>query len=232
MRAELEREAKQDRQVAGAMILFGPPGAGKGTQALALAAEFGVPRIETGAMIRAEVEARTGIGRKIEAGLAAGQLTPDDVVNELASARLQRQDCGRGMVLDGYPRTVTQARELGRLLAAKCLPVMVFELRIGYTELIERISGRQLCLRCGAIYHRVTKPPRTAGSCDVCNARLIERRDDNAESSRVRWKAYEDQTRPVLDVFREQGYPIYALDGALPRDEVSRQLRELIAHNA
>lgn len=218
--------------MAGAMILFGPPGAGKGTQARALAAEFGVPQIETGAMIRAEVEAGTRIGKRVEQGLAAGQLTPDEVVNELASARLQMQDCSAGMVLDGYPRTVSQARELGQLLTAKCLPVMVFELRIGYTELIERINGRQLCSRCGAIYHRVTKPPRTNGSCDVCSARLIERRDDNAESSRVRWKAYEDQTRPVLDVFREQGYTIHALDGTLSRAEISRKLRELITQNA
>jgi len=232
VRAELDREPRQGRRAVGAIILFGPPGAGKGTQARALAAEFGVPWIETGAMIRAEVEAGTKIGKLVEEGLAAGQLTPDKAVNELARARLQKRDCRRGAILDGYPRTVPQARELGRLLAAKCLPVTVFELRIGYTEFIERISGRQLCPRCGAIYHRVTKPPRTAGSCDVCNARLIARRDDNAESGSVRWQAYEARTRPVLDVFRGQGYPIHALDGGSSREEISRQLRELIGQDA
>lgn len=227
---ELERE--QERRVIGAVILFGPPGAGKGTQARAMASQFGVPQIETGAIIRAEVKAGTEIGKTVEEGLAAGRLTPDEIVNQLANVRLQKQDCSHGMILDGYPRTVAQAREVRKLLAAKCLPVMVFELRIGYTELIERINGRQLCPQCGAIYHRVTKPPRTAGSCDVCDARLIERRDDNAESGGVRWKVYENQTRPVLDVFRDQGFPIHTLDGTLSREDIARQMRELISQNA
>jgi len=228
VQAELERELAQGRRVVGAIILFGPPGAGKGTQARRLAAEFGVPQIETGAMIRAEVKAETGIGKQVDAELAAGRLTPDDIVNEMVGSRLQQRDCERGMILDGYPRTAPQARELGRWLASRCLPAVVFELRISYTDFIDRIIGRQLCPACGAIYHRITKPPRTAGSCDVCNARLTQRSDDNADSGSVRWQAYQDQTRPVLDILRGQGFPVHVLDGALSRDEISRQLRQLI----
>lgn len=230
MRAELERAAEKGERLIGAIVLFGPPGAGKGTQARALAKELGVPQIETGAMIRAEVKAGTERGQSVEQGLAAGRLSPDEWVNQIIAARLRHEDCARGFILDGYPRNAAQARELVRLLAAKRLAVMVFELRIGYTEFIERISGRQLCPQCGAIYHRVSKPPRTTGFCDVCDARLETRRDDSAESSGVRWSIYEEQTRAALDVLRGSGFPVHPLDGTASREEVSRQLREWIGH--
>ncbi|MBI3695648.1 MAG: adenylate kinase [Acidobacteria bacterium] len=210
------------------MVLFGPPGAGKGTQARVVVQRFGIPQVSTGDMIRAQVKAGTA-ATAAAAIMQRGELVPDEWVNQLVEERLKQPDCRRGFVLDGYPRTARQAQALQGMLEGNGLPIRTFDIRIGHHELIPRLTGRQCCPRCGAIYNVHGNPPKRPNLCDRDQTPLETRADDREEVIRERLLAYERQTRPVIEFFRQQGQPVYELDGTLPASEISGQLCRILS---
>ena len=212
----------------GAVILFGPPGAGKGTQAKKIARRYGIPQISTGDMIRGEIQRGSELGQKAHVEIAAGRLVDDETVNGLAEVRLRKVDCRRGFLLDGYPRTGKQAAKIESLMESLGHRPTVIEIKIGYNELVQRITGRRLCPKCGAIYNIHSHPPKTTDVCDVCQARLVVRTDDREEVIGERLRAYEQQTLPVFEVFREKGETIHSIDGTLPQDEIAARILELL----
>jgi adenylate kinase len=207
------------------LMLLGPPGAGKGTQAERLAARYGLVHLSTGEMLRAAVAAGTDVGRKAKAIMDAGKLVPDDVMNALIAERTQERDCEAGFVLDGFPRTIAQAKALDALLAEQDRPLgAVIELVVDDDVLVERISGRFSCNSCGAGYHDRFKPTRVAGVCDACGGDEFTRRaDDNEATVRARLEAYHAQTAPLLPYYRDKGL-LVTLDGMAEIDDVSEEL--------
>ena len=212
----------------GAIVLFGPPGAGKGTQALRISERYAIPQISTGNMIREEIKRGSALGRQARAALAAGRLADDELVNGIVEARLHRPDCRGGFLLDGYPRTAQQAERLETVLDGLGLGAVVIEIRIGYNELVKRITGRRLCPKCGAIFNIYSHPPKVSDVCDVCHTDLVVRADDSEEVLRERLQAYEQQTLPLFDVFRKRGQATDTVDGSLPEDEVTERIFELL----
>jgi adenylate kinase len=207
------------------LVLLGPPGAGKGTQAKRIADRYGVPHLSTGDMLREAVAADTAVGRQAKAIMDAGQLVPDAVMNQLVAERTAQPDSAPGFVLDGFPRTVAQAEALDRLLAERGLGLDgVLEIAVEDEALVERISGRFACARCGAGYHDRFKQPRVAGVCDVCGSReVVRREDDKAATVRARLNAYHAQTAPLLPYYRDKGL-LTTVDGMAGIDEVSSEI--------
>jgi adenylate kinase len=197
-----------------ALILFGPPGSGKGTQARLLEACLNTPHISTGDMLREHIRAEDEIGLAVRAGMKSGHLVPDELVNRLVDLRIAEPDCARGFILDGYPRTTAQADAMARLFAERRIAPLVAYLKVDYNEVITRLSGRRQCPVCGTLYSMVSKPPKTPGICDNDGAGLITREDDSEPVIRLRLEEYEAQTRPLLDYFRRAGVPTYEVDGS------------------
>lgn len=197
-----------------AIILFGPPGSGKGTQAVLLAGALGVPHISTGDIFRQHVEQATELGREVQAILASGRLVPDELVNRIVEERLARPDCAGGFILDGYPRTLPQAETLGARLLERGFEQVVVNLAVDYDVILGRISGRRQCPRCGASYNLVSNPPREDSVCDRDQAALVTRPDDEEAVVRQRFEAYEQQTAPLLGFFRSSGCCFYDVDGS------------------
>ena len=191
--------ADNDSQVA--LVLFGPPGSGKGTQAKILQASLGIPHVSTGDMLREHVQADDEIGREVKAIMQSGKLVPDELVNRLIEERIGRPDTVRGVLLDGYPRTLEQAGKLTGLLRARGVAGVVVHLRVDYNKIIARLSGRRQCPKCGTLYNLASNPPKVTGVCDRDGATLIVREDDQEQVIRQRLEAYERQTRPVLEYF-------------------------------
>ena len=188
------------------LILLGPPGAGKGTQAKLLSAALGVPHISTGDMFRDHKARGTEIGKKVQAIMDAGGLVTDDVTNAMVKERLSRPDVGEGFLLDGYPRTVPQAEYLDRLLASLGRPIgRVLSYDVSEDVLVERMSGRRSCPKCGAVYHVSQNPPRQAGRCDRDGTALVQRDDDREETVRRRLEEYSAKTEPLKRYYREKG---------------------------
>ena len=188
------------------LILLGPPGAGKGTQAKLLSAALGVPHISTGDMFRDHKARGTEIGKKVQAIMDAGGLVTDDVTNAMVKERLSRPDVGEGFLLDGYPRTVPQAEYLDRLLASLGRPIgRVLSYDVAEDVLVERMSGRRSCPKCGAVYHVSQNPPRQAGRCDRDGTALVQRDDDREETVRRRLEEYSAKTEPLKRYYREKG---------------------------
>jgi adenylate kinase len=211
------------------LVLLGPPGAGKGTQAERIAARYGIPHLSTGNMLREAVAADTEVGRRAKAIMDAGRLVPDDVMNQLVAERLAQPDAARGFVLDGFPRTLAQAQALDDLLKQRGQRLdAVLELAVDDDALVKRISGRFACARCGAGYHDRFKQPRVEGVCDVCGGReFVRREDDKPETVRARLKAYNEQTARLLPYYRNKGLLI-TVDGMAEIDDVSAQVFEQI----
>jgi adenylate kinase len=189
------------------VILLGPPGAGKGTQASRLVEERGMVQLSTGDMLRAAVSAGTEIGQKAQSVMAAGELVSDDIVDGILSERLDQDDIARGFILDGYPRTAVQAASLDRLLADKGMKLdYVIELEVNEDALVDRITGRFTCAKCNTPYHDSYKRPKVEGVCDVCGSTEFKRRaDDNEEAVRTRMGEYRAKTAPILPHYERQG---------------------------
>jgi adenylate kinase len=187
------------------LVLFGPPGAGKGTQAKMLAAELGIPHVSTGDMFRDHKARGTDIGRKVQAIMDGGGLVTDDITNAMVEERLGRPDVAGGCILDGYPRTVAQAEFLEALLRRVGRAVSrVLSYEVKEDVLVERISGRRSCAKCGAVYHVAASPPRKAGTCDKDGSALVLRDDDRPENVRKRMQEYAQKTAPLLRWYEER----------------------------
>ncbi len=213
------------------LILLGPPGAGKGTQAKMLTDEFAIPQISTGDILRAAVNDGTPLGVKAKSFMDAGGLVPDEVVIGIVAERLQQDDCGNGFILDGFPRTVAQADALQANLQqmGKDLDSVV-ALQVDSEALVERLTGRRTCKACGRGYHVSFDPSTKAGLCDDCGGELFQRDDDREETIRKRLDVYDEQTAPLISYYRDGGM-LVELDGMLPIADVQETLLTALRAN-
>jgi adenylate kinase len=211
------------------LILFGAPGSGKGTQAQLLKQELELPHISTGDMLRERVASRDALGLQVAGMLQAGALVPDEVVNILVADRIEQPDCVPGFMLDGYPRTVNQAKILMEMLRARGIATVVVHLRVDYNVIVARLAGRRLCPVCGALYSLSPNAPGMSEVCDYDGSKLVVRNDDREEVVTERLKAYDRQTAPVLEYFRETGVDCWDVDGAGPGgpQAISRRIQTL-----
>jgi adenylate kinase len=212
------------------LILLGPPGAGKGTQAKRLVESRGLVQLSTGDMLRAAIKAGTPIGTKLKTIVDAGQLVSDDIMVEMLHERMIQPDCHNGFILDGFPRTVAQAEALDRMLAAAGWKLdVVIKMVVEEPALVERIAGRFTCAKCGQGYHDRFNPTRVPGVCDVCGSTEFTRRDDDkAETVHKRLEAYNAQTMPIVPYYEREGI-LRRVDGMADIDAVSREIEEILA---
>lgn len=212
------------------LVLLGPPGAGKGTQAKWIAERYGIPQLSTGDMLRVAVAKGSEIGRQAKAVMERGELVSDSIINGIVAERIGEPDCARGFVLDGFPRTVAQAEALDSMLAARGLKLdAVIEFRVDVEALVERIAGRFACARCGEGYHDRFKRPKVEGVCDVCGStEFTRRKDDTAEAVRTRLQAYETQTAPLLPFYAARGL-LRPVDGMASIEEVTAAIGRVLA---
>ena len=222
----------------GPIILLGPPGAGKGTQAKPIVERYGIPHITTGDILRDNVRRATDLGREAQAIMARGELVPDILVCDMVAMRLREADCQPGFILDGFPRTAAQAGWLDAFFEHEffdnqhgvCLPIVI-RLDVDYNELVKRLTGRRTCLANGHIYNVYSQPPRVEGICDVDGSQLITRNDDREEVIRERLAAFDLQTRPVADYYAQK-HRLVAVKGDLAPDQVTEQVfRAIESHS-
>ena len=210
------------------LVIFGPPGSGKGTQAKLVSEFYGIPHLSTGDILREEVERDSDLGRMAEGYMSRGLLVPDDVVIGIVRQRLMREDCRPGFILDGFPRTLRQAEELDRILGELGWRLdVVINLVVDEEEVVRRITLRRVCSVCGAIYHLEFNPPKRPGVCDRCGGKLYQREDDTEEVVRKRLEVYRTQTEPILRYYREKGL-VRDVDGNPSIEEVFEQVKAVL----
>jgi adenylate kinase len=189
------------------LILIGPPGAGKGTQAKMLKEKFQIPQISTGDILRQAVKENTELGVRAKIIMDAGRLVPDDVVIDLIRERIRQADCKAGFILDGFPRNITQAEKLSETLLEMDLKIdKVIDLEVNAEEVVNRLTGRSTCPECGAMFHHLSRPPKVSGVCDSCKGKLEQRPDDNRETIHERLKVYMESTAPLKEFYQKRGY--------------------------
>lgn len=215
-------------EAVGPIILLGAPGAGKGTQSMAIAARYAIPQISTGDILRINVARGTELGKKADPIMKAGMLVPDDLMLPMVGERLRQPDCQRGYILDGFPRTVGQAEWLDQYLdgaefGGRKIPAVVIEIRVSYNQLLQRLTGRRSCPVDGKIYNIYFQPPKKDTVCDACGAPLVQRKDDKEEVISERLKSYERQTLPLADYYGKRGR-LRRVDGELPVEQVTAEV--------
>jgi adenylate kinase len=205
------------------LIIFGPPSAGKGTQAQRLSKKYGIPQVATGDLLREAVAKKTPLGIKIKSYLDTGKLGPDDLIVELIRNRVSQPDCKAGYLLDGFPRTMGQAKELDKMTEVDLVLNIVVDMEV----LVERAVGRRICPKCAAVYHVKFNTPKNAGVCDKCGSSLIQRDDDKEETVRKRLKVYQEQTEPLVGHFKAKGN-LVDVDGSKGIEDVFSQMTHAI----
>lgn len=207
------------------LILLGAPGAGKGTQAEMLTKLYDIPCISTGNIFREHISNNTELGKQAKAYMDEGKLVPDSLVIELVKSRITQDDCKNGMIFDGFPRTIPQAEALDVMLKELNIPIdFVVNVEVADELIIERMAGRTVCPSCGASYHKVNKPSKVSGKCDLCSADLIQREDDKAETVKKRLDVYHEQTEPLIEYYRGQG-KLVDVDGVGAVEEVRDRVK-------
>jgi adenylate kinase len=210
------------------LVFLGAPGAGKGTQAAVIASKLGLAHIASGDLFRQAVEKGTELGKSVKAYMDKGALVPDEVTIQLISERLNEPDCKSGCVFDGFPRTIEQARALGKTMASRGQAIgKAIYIEVPEKELLKRLTGRWICRKCQAPYHEVSSPPKVRGKCDKCGGELYQRSDDTEKTIRERLKVYFAQTTPVLDYYKKGG-KLAAVDGNLGIKEVSGKIIDIL----
>lgn len=199
------------------IVLLGPPGAGKGTYAGILSKKYGIPTISAGDLFREAIKNETDLGKKVKSYVSSGDLVPDEIVNEVIKDRLSKDDCKRGFLLDGYPRTVNQAKVMPSFK-----PISIaLNFVVPDEVILSRISGRRTCSKCGAIYHIKNIPPKIEGICDKCGGKLIQRADEKPEVVKNRLMVYREKTKPVADYLRTKGL-LAEIDANFPFEEIDK----------
>jgi adenylate kinase len=210
------------------LILLGPPGAGKGTQAQFIVNQFGIPQISTGDMLRASVKAKSPLGIRAQVAMDSGELVSDEIVLGLVNERLAFADCARGFVLDGFPRTIPQAIELTEILSGLDRTVdHVISLEVDHAIIVQRLSGRRTCSGCGKGFHSLFSPPKVDGICDGCGEKLLQRADDRSETVLNRLSVYDQQTLPLKRYYADFGL-LRQINGALPISDIHQQISSLL----
>jgi len=211
------------------IILLGPPGAGKGTQAKMLIDEYQIPQISTGDILRAAVKEGTRLGKEAKSYMDKGELVPDSVVIGIVEERIQEPDCKKGYMLDGFPRTVPQAEALDDMLGKLSAQIdHVVSIEVANEELVKRLTGRRTCRECGAGYHVMFDPPKVEGICDKCGGELYQRDDDNEETVSSRLNVYESQTLPLIDYYKVKG-KIRPIDGVGDIKEIFQRITVVLS---
>lgn len=206
------------------VILLGPPGAGKGTQAERLIQALQIPHISTGDIFRANIKNETELGKKVKSYLNEGQLVPDELTIEIVWDRLDTKDCENGFLLDGFPRTIPQADALDKGLNERGIQLnRVINIAVDKEVLVNRLAGRRVCPNCGAVYHAVNKLPKVEGVCDICGDKPVQRPDDMEDTVLERIEVYESQTAPLIEYYEENGL-LTSVDGTLPIDDITDQI--------
>ena len=214
------------------ILIMGPAGAGKGTMSDLILQEYDIPHISTGDMLRANVRNNTELGKEAKSYMEAGKLVPDDVINAMVEKRLQEPDCQKGYLLDGFPRTLVQAEAFSAIADKIGKPIeSVIALEVDFEVLKDRITGRRICPKCGAIYHIRNHPSKVEGICDVCGSELNQRKDDTVEQLKVRMDEYEKSTKPVIDFYEAKGVVTH-INAAQKPDAVFGEIKEALGRIA